>query len=121
MLHDRRILVGVCGSIAAYKVADVVRRLTKQGATVRVVMTPSATRFVAPATFAALTGERVHVDVFDSPEDVVHVELGRWAEAFLIGAATASTIARLANGSAGDMVSASYLMCTAPVILAPAM
>jgi phosphopantothenoylcysteine decarboxylase/phosphopantothenate--cysteine ligase len=114
-------LVSVSGSIAAYKMAEVVRGLTKNGASVRVVMTPSALQFVAPATFAALSGHPVHTDVFDQPERVVHVELGRWADAMLIGAATASTIERLASGNGEDIVSAAYLMCRRPVVLAPAM
>jgi phosphopantothenoylcysteine decarboxylase/phosphopantothenate--cysteine ligase len=84
-------------------------------------MTRSATRFVGPATFAALTGEPVETDVFEHPERVVHVELGRWAEAFLVCGATASTLARLASGSGSDIVAATYLMCRCPVLLAPAM
>lgn len=121
LLEGRRIVVAVSGSIAAYKAAEVVRGLIKQGAVVRVCMTPSATNFVGTATFAALTGEPVQTDVFAEPHRVVHVELGRWAEAFLVCGATASTLSRLANGSAEDVVSATYLMCRCPVLLAPAM
>jgi phosphopantothenoylcysteine decarboxylase/phosphopantothenate--cysteine ligase len=120
-LQGRRIVVGVSGSIAAYKAAEVVRGLIKRGAVVRVCMTPSATKFVAPATFAALSGEPVERDVFEHPERVVHVELGRWAEAFLVCGATASTLSRLAAGSGEDIVAATYLMCACPVLLAPAM
>src|SRR5688500_18230240 len=105
MLRDRRILVGVCGSIAAYKMAEVCRLLIRDGASVRVVMTPSATRFVGTATFAALTGAPVLTDVFDEPERVAHVELGRWAQCLVIGGATASTLQRLASGSATDALS----------------
>jgi phosphopantothenoylcysteine decarboxylase/phosphopantothenate--cysteine ligase len=121
LLEGRRVVVGVSGSIATYKAAEVVRGLIKQGAIVRVCMTSSATRFVGTATFAGLTGERVETDVFEQPERVVHVELGRWAEAFLVCGATASTLSRLASGSGEDIVSASYLMCRCPVLLAPAM
>ncbi|HYZ91481.1 MAG TPA: bifunctional phosphopantothenoylcysteine decarboxylase/phosphopantothenate--cysteine ligase CoaBC [Actinomycetota bacterium] len=121
MLQGRRVLVGVCGSIAAYKAAEVVRGLIKGGADVRVVMTDSATKFVAPATFAALTGYAVPTDLFAEPERVVHVELGRWAEGYLVCGATASTLERLASGSGEDVVSAAYLMCRCPVVAAPAM
>ncbi len=121
LLKGRRVIVGVSGSIAAYKAAEVVRGLVKQGAVVRVCMTPSATKFVGPATFAGLTGEPVETDVFDRPERVVHVELGRWAEAFVACGATASTLARLAAGSGEDILSATYLMCRCPVLVAPAM
>lgn len=121
MLHGRRILVAVSGSIAAYKAAEVVRGLIRSGAEVRVAMTPAATRFVGPATFAGLTGRSVHTDVFDEPERVVHVELGRWAEAMVCCGATATTLDRLASGSGEDIVSATYLMCRCPVIVAPAM
>jgi phosphopantothenoylcysteine decarboxylase/phosphopantothenate--cysteine ligase len=113
--------VGVCGSIAAYKAAEVVRGLVKDGADVRVAMTNAATRFVAPATFAALSGHEVAGDLFDRPERVIHVELGRWSEAYVISGATASTLARLASGDASDVVSATYLMARCPVLVAPAM
>jgi phosphopantothenoylcysteine decarboxylase / phosphopantothenate---cysteine ligase len=121
MLQGRRVLVAVCGSIAAYKAAEVVRGLIRSGADVRVIMTDAATRFVGPATFAALTGNPVHTDLFAEPERVVHVELGRWAEAYLVCGATASTLDRMARGSGDDIVSAVYLMCRCPVVAAPAM
>ena len=121
MLQGRRIAVGVSGSIAAYKAAEVVRGLIRAGAEVRVVMTQAATRFVGAATFGALTGYPVHTDLFAEPERVLHVELGRWAEAFVVCGATASTLARLASGEAEDPVSATYLMCRCPVVVAPAM
>jgi phosphopantothenoylcysteine decarboxylase/phosphopantothenate--cysteine ligase len=121
MLRDKRVLVGVCGSIAAYKAAELVRALTKDGADVRVVMTPAATRFVGPATFAALSAHPVHTDLFAEPERVLHVELGRWADVFVVCGATASTLARLGEGSGEDLLAATYLMCRCPVIVAPAM
>jgi phosphopantothenoylcysteine decarboxylase/phosphopantothenate--cysteine ligase len=120
-LERRRVLVGVCGSIAAYKAAEVVRGLVKDGADVRVAMTEAATRFVAPATFAALSGNEVALDLFAQPERVIHVELGRWAEAYVICGATASALARLASGESPDVVSATYLMARCPVLVAPAM
>lgn len=121
MPRGRRVLVGVCGSIAAYKAAEVVRGLVKDGADVRVVMTETATRFVGPATFAALSGNAAESDLFAQPERVIHVELGRWAEAYLVCGATASTLARLAAGSGEDLVSATYLMARCPILVAPAM
>lgn len=120
-LAGRRIVVGVSGSIAAYKSAEVVRLLVKAGADVRAVMTPSAARFIGPATLAALTGSPVHTDVFEQPERVIHVELARWADACVLVGATASTLSRLATGSGEDIVAATYLMCRCPVIVAPAM
>ena len=120
-LQGRRVLVGVCGSIAAYKAAEVVRGLIKDGADVRVAMTSGATKFVAPATFAALSGHEVAVDLFAQPERVIHVEIGRWAETYVIVGATASTLARLSSGDAPDVVSATYLMARCPVLIAPAM
>jgi phosphopantothenoylcysteine decarboxylase/phosphopantothenate--cysteine ligase len=121
LLSGRRVVVGVSGSIAAYKSAEVVRGLIKSGAEVRCVMTPSAAKFLGPATLAALTGHAVHLDVFDEPERVIHVHLARWADAYLIVGATASTLERLSRGAAEDLVSAVYLMCKCPVIVAPAM
>lgn len=121
MLENRRILVGVCGSIAAYKAAEVVRGLTREGADVRVVMTEAATRFVAPVALAALSEHPVHVDLFEEPERVRHVELARWSEVFVVVGATASSLSRFASGSGEELVSATYLMCRRPVIVAPAM
>lgn len=120
-MSGRRVVVASCGSIAAYKTAEVVRGLIRDGADVRAVMTPSATRFLGPATLAALTGSQVHTDLFEAPERVIHVELGRWAEAFVVCGATASTLSRLAGGSGSDIVSATYLMRRCPVVIAPAM
>ncbi|HVE92128.1 MAG TPA: bifunctional phosphopantothenoylcysteine decarboxylase/phosphopantothenate--cysteine ligase CoaBC [Actinomycetota bacterium] len=120
-MSGRRIAVAVCGSIAAYKMVDVVRRLQDAGAEVKVLMTPSATRFVGSATFAAVTGSPVVTDLFEAPDRVVHVELARWADLILVGAATASTLHLMAAGGASDAVSATYLMCRCPVVVAPAM
>jgi phosphopantothenoylcysteine decarboxylase/phosphopantothenate--cysteine ligase len=120
-LQGRRVVVGVSGSIAAYKSAEVVRGLVKAGADVRCVMTRSAAQIIGPAALGALSGRPVHIDVFEEPERVLHVEIGRWADAYVLVGATASTLTRLANGSAEDMVSAVYLMCRCPILVAPAM
>jgi phosphopantothenoylcysteine decarboxylase/phosphopantothenate--cysteine ligase len=121
LLSGRRVVVGVSGSIAAYKSAEVVRGLSKQGAEVRCAMTPAAAKFIGPATLAAVSGHPVHIDLFAEPERVMHVELARWADAYLIVGATASTLERLSRGSGEDMVCAVYLMCRCPVLVAPAM
>jgi phosphopantothenoylcysteine decarboxylase/phosphopantothenate--cysteine ligase len=120
-LTGRHVVVGVSGSIASYKSAEVVRQLVKAGAEVRVVMTRSATKFIGPAALAALSEHPVHVDLFDTPEKVLHVELARWANAYVMVGVTASVLERISRGSGEDMVSAVYLMCRCPVLVAPAM
>ncbi len=118
-LNGRRILLGVCGGIAAYKSAELLRLLCRQGAEVRVVMTSSATRFVTPLTFQALSGQPVAHDLFDDP--MAHIELARWAEAIIVAPASATTLARLAHGLADDLLSAIVLAAQVPLALAPAM
>ncbi|OGT20538.1 MAG: phosphopantothenoylcysteine decarboxylase [Gammaproteobacteria bacterium RBG_16_57_12] len=122
-LHQKHILLGITGSIAAYKSADLVRRLREAGAEVRVVMTRSATGFVTPLTFQALSGNPVHTDLLDATAEAAmgHIELARWADILLIAPASANFIARLTNGMADDLLSAICLATTAPVALAPAM
>lgn len=122
MLNDRHVVLGVTGSIAAYKAADLASKLVQAGAQVEVVMTEAATRFVTPLTFQGLTRRRVIVDMFDPdlPAEE-HVELARRADIVVIAPAAAETIARLAYGLAGDMVSLTALATTAPVLVAPAM
>lgn len=122
-LQNKNILLGVCGGIAAYKSADLVRRLQDAGATVRVVMTASATEFVTPLTFQALSGFPVHTDLLDSEAEAAmgHIELARWADLILIAPATANTLARLCEGRADDLLSAICLACNCPVAVAPAM
>jgi phosphopantothenoylcysteine decarboxylase/phosphopantothenate--cysteine ligase len=117
------VVVGVCGSIAAYKVAIVVRRLQQQGAEVHVLMTPAATRFVGAATFRALSHRPVLTDMWDpaSPWDEPHVALGERADVYLIAPATANVVAKLAAGLADDLVSATALATRAPLLVAPAM
>jgi phosphopantothenoylcysteine decarboxylase/phosphopantothenate--cysteine ligase len=123
LLTDKKILLGITGSIAAYKAAEWVRELRREGAEVRVIMTSAATRFVAPLTFAALTGNKVSGEMFD-PEDaehIPHISLAAEADLVLIGPATAMTIARLAHGMADDLLSAVVLATKAPVVICPAM
>lgn len=122
-LHDKRIVLGVTGSIACYKAADAASKLTQAGALVDVILTDSAQRFVSALTFRSLTGRPVVTDMFDVESEVAeeHVALARRADAMLIAPATATTIARLAHGLADDMVALTALATTAPVLVAPAM
>lgn len=117
------ILLGVTGSIAAYRACDIARELMRAGHTVRVVMTRSATRLINPATLAALTGNPVVVDVFDEPEpgQIAHIRLAQDSDLVLIAPATAHTIARLALGLADDMLTTIALATRAPILVAPAM
>jgi phosphopantothenoylcysteine decarboxylase / phosphopantothenate---cysteine ligase len=123
LLENKNILLGVTGSIAAYKTADWVRALGREGASVRVVMTDAACRFISPLTFAALTGNEVHTDMFGpaAAETIPHIRLARDSDLVLIAPATATTIARLANGLAEDLLSAIVLATRAPVVICPAM
>lgn len=121
MLNGRRILVGVTGGVAAYKTAYLVRLLLEAGADVRVMMTRSATEFVGSQTFAALTGQPVSSELFGAVSVSPHTELARWAEAVVIAPATANTLAKVAHGLSDELVSATLLATTAPVVFAPAM
>jgi len=122
-LQGRVIVAGICGSIAAYKVASVVRLLVSEDADVYVIMTSAATRFIGPVTLRALSRHPVITDMWanDSPWDEPHVALGERADLYLIAPATADMIGRLAAGLADDIVSATALATRAPVLLAPAM
>lgn len=119
----KRVLVGVTGSIAAFKVAGWVSTLAKAEARVSVIMTEAATRFVTPLTFSALSGEKTHVDMFDneSGESMAHINLGRDADLIIVAPASAQTIARLANGMADDLLSTTILASRVPVCICPAM
>ena len=117
----KKIVAFVTGGIAAYKVVEVVRTLTQLGADVRVVMTPSAQRFVGPQTFAAISGNPVRTEVFDDGPEAAHVELARGADLALIAPATANSLAKLALGLAEDLVGSTYLMLRCPILVAPAM
>jgi phosphopantothenoylcysteine decarboxylase/phosphopantothenate--cysteine ligase len=118
-----RILLGVSGGIAAYKAAELVRRLRERGAEVRVVMTEGATRFVTPLTFQALSGEAVRTSLWDEAAEAAmgHIELARWATQVLIAPASADLLARLAQGQADDLLTTLCLATEAPLALAPAM
>jgi len=123
MLLDRYVALGITGSIAAYKAADLASKLTQTGARVDVLMTGAATRFIAPLTLRGLTGRPVFLDMFDPVTDLAeeHVEIARRADLVIVAPASADTIARLAQGRADDMVSLTVLATTAPVLIAPAM
>lgn len=118
-----RILLGVGGGIAAYKAAELVRRLRERGAQVRVAMTQNAERFVAPLTFQALSGEAVRTSLWDSAAEAAmgHIELARWAQRIVIAPASADLIARLAQGHADDLLTTLCLASEAPLFVAPAM
>jgi phosphopantothenoylcysteine decarboxylase/phosphopantothenate--cysteine ligase len=119
----QRILVGVTGGIAAYKCADLVRRLIEHGAEVRVVMTASAQQFISPLTLQAVSGKPVHDALLDTDAEAAmsHIELARWAEQIIVAPATADFIARLATGLADDLLSTLCLATQAKIAVAPAM
>lgn len=123
LLAQRNILVGVTGSIAAYKAPILVRRLVEAGANVQVVMTESAQRFITPMTLAAVSGQAVRRDLWDEGAELNmgHIELARWADVIVIAPASADTLARLAQGRANDLLSTVCLASTAPILAAPAM
>ena len=123
MLKGKNILLGVTGGIAAYKAAIIIRLLVKEGADVRVIMTPLAKEFITPLTLATLSKNPILVDFFD-PEDGrwnSHVDLGLWADLYLIAPATANSIAKMANGIADNLLLTTYLSARCPVFVAPAM
>ena len=122
-LDGKHILVGVCGGIAAYKTASLVRLLVKNGAEVKVVMTPSAKEFITPLTLATLSGNAVISDFFtaNTGEWHSHVALGLWADLMVVAPATAASLGKMANGIADNMLVTTYLSMKAPVMLAPSM
>jgi phosphopantothenoylcysteine decarboxylase/phosphopantothenate--cysteine ligase len=121
MLTGRHVVLGVTGSIAAYKAVGLLRRLTEREAQVTVVMTAAAKRFVTPLTFHTLSGRPVYDDLFDPSEEILHLSLASTADALLIAPATANTISRLARGAADDLLSSLVLSARCPVLIAPAM
>ena len=121
MLSGRRVLLAVTGGVAAYKSAYLARRLIESDADVRVILTESALEFVGPQTFAAITGDQPLTGLFGEESVSPHTELGRWAELIVVAPATAATMARVANGLSTDLVSATLLASTVPVLIAPAM
>lgn len=122
-LTNRNIILGVTGGIAAYKAAELVRRLREYKANVRVVMTAAATEFITPLTLQALSGEVVHLDLLDTEAEAAmgHIELARWADLVLVAPASADFMARIAGGQADDLLSTLCLATAAPISLAPAM
>jgi phosphopantothenoylcysteine decarboxylase / phosphopantothenate---cysteine ligase len=120
-LAGRRVLLGVAGGIAAYKTAHLARLMREAGATVQVVMTEAATRFVGPDTFAALTGRPVHTSLWEAPGTVLHVRLARESDLAVVAPATANVLARLALGLADDLLTSALLEASCPVVVAPAM
>ncbi len=123
MLKGKNIIVGVTGSIAAYKAAILVRSLVRAGADVRVLMTPLAKEFITPLTMATLSRHPILVEFFDpgNGEWNSHVSLGEWADAMVIAPATANTIAKMAGGIADNLLLTTYLSARCPVFVAPAM
>ncbi len=123
MLQGKNIILGVTGSIAAYKAAPLIRGLVKEGANVKVIMTPLAKEFITPLTLATLSKNPILVDFYD-PENGdwnSHVDLGLWADAYLIAPATANTIGKMAAGIADNLLLTTYLSAKCPVVVAPAM
>lgn len=123
MLKGKKIILGITGSIAAYKACLIIRGLIKQGAEVQVVITPAGKEFITPVTLSALTSKPVISEFFAQRDGTwnSHVDLGLWADAMLIAPATASTIGKMANGIADNMLITTYLSAKAPVFVAPAM
>ncbi len=122
-LKGKHIILGITGSIAAYKAAYIIRALVKKGAEVQVVITPAGKEFITPITLSALSSNPVISEFFSNRDGSwhSHVDLGLWADAMLIAPATASTIGKMANGIADNMLVTTYLSCKAPVFIAPAM
>ena len=122
ILKGKRILIGVCGSIAAYKIAHLTRLLTKEGSEVRIIMSKSATNFITPLTLGTLSTNPVLIDFEKSDGQWNnHVELGLWADTFLIAPLTANTLGKMAHGICDNLLLATYLSAKCDVIVAPAM
>src|SRR5699024_3864064 len=123
MVNKKNVLLGVTGGIAAYKACALTSKLTQQGANVKVVMTDSATKFVSPLTFQALSRNPVYIDTFDEkdPKKIANIDLADWTEFVLVPPASAHIIWRLAGGLADDMLSSLLLATKAPVYIAPVM
>jgi len=123
MSAQPNILLGICGGIAAYKTAELTRRLVKQGANVQVVMTANAERFITPLTLQALSGNAVRTSLWDEAAELGmgHIELARWADLIVIAPATADCLARLATGQCDDLLTTLCLATTSPILVAPAM
>lgn len=123
MLKDKKIILGITGSIAAYKAATLTRLLVKQGAEVQIIMTNAAKEFITPLTLSTLSRKPVLSDFFNQDNGTwnSHVEMGLWADVFLIAPCTANTLAKLAYGIADNLLVTTFLSVRCPVIIAPAM
>ena len=122
-LLNRKFIIGITGSIAAYKAAEITRELIREGASVRVVMTEGACEFITPLTMQALSGHPVHTGLLDTQAEAAmgHIELARWADSIVVAPASADSIARLVQGRADDLLGACILATPAPIFVAPAM
>ena len=121
MLHNKKIILAVSGSIAAYKTASLTRLLVKQGAEVKIIMTPAATAFISPLTLSTLSKNPVVADIATDANWNNHVELALWADVLLLAPASANTLAKMANGLCDNLLLATYLSAKCPVLFAPAM
>ena len=121
MMEGKKILVGITGSIAAYKTIYLVRLLIKAGAEVKVIMTPSAKDFVSSLTLSTLSRNTVLIDLFDEQSWANHVMLGRWADIMLIAPLSCNTLSKMVHGQCDNLLLATYLSATCPVVVAPAM
>lgn len=123
MLKEKTVVLGITGSIAAYKMASVASSLRKLGVNVEVIMTCNATQFITPVTFEAITGNRCIVDTFDRNFDfnIEHISLAKKADLFIVAPASANIIGKIANGIADDMLTTTFMACTCPKLIAPAM
>ncbi|HEV7620556.1 MAG TPA: bifunctional phosphopantothenoylcysteine decarboxylase/phosphopantothenate--cysteine ligase CoaBC [Flavisolibacter sp.] len=121
MLKGKKIVIGITGSIAAYKIPLLVRLLIKEGAEVKIIMTAASADFVSKLTLATLSGNPVLVDLFEGDTWANHVQLGRWADIFLIAPLSCNTLSKMAYGQCDNLLLATYLSATCPVVVAPAM
>lgn len=123
MLRDKTVVLGITGSIAAYKMASLASSLKKLGVNVEIIMTENATQFITPLTFEAITGNRCIVDTFDRNFDfnIEHISIAKKADLFMVAPASANIIGKLANGIADDMLTTTFMACTCPKLIAPAM
>lgn len=123
MLRDKTVVLGITGSIAAYKMASLASSLKKLGVNVEIIMTENATQFITPLTFEAITGNRCITDTFDRSFDfnIEHISIAKKADLFMVAPASANIIGKLANGIADDMLTTTFMACTCPKLIAPAM